>query len=129
VTIPWELLPWVAGAVAAALLMVLAVLGIVAATRWFERLTLPQPVRKHGRGIEAFVIAIFSLIAFYVPVSGLVLSIAAVLLGLRSLRTESREFAIAATSLGSIGLVLSALGFVISLAGGLGGLLIAPAPP
>lgn len=70
----------------------------------------PQAASGGGGGsaIAGFVLGVFSLLAWLLPIIGLPVSIAGLVFGIKGTRTESKVVAI-------IGIVLSVLGLVLSI--------------
>lgn len=73
-----------------------------------------QQKDRQGLAIASLVLGILDLIAWFFPICGLPIGIAGLVLGIMSIKSESRRLAIA-------GLIMSAIGLLLSIANGIGG--------
>jgi len=79
--------------------------------------------------IASLLLSIIGLVAWVYPVAGFVIAVSALILGARALRGSHHDWAVAGMTTGSVGIMLSVAGFIFSLAVGLYGIAVAPAPP
>lgn len=113
----------------AGLLYAAFIVAIPFAARYLAKSPRPLLPSRSGHGPEALVLGTSSLLAWYVPLAGIVIAATAAILGYLSLKTPGRELGIAGGVVALIGFLLSLAAFVFSLAFGLGGIVAAPAPP
>ena len=59
--------------------------------------------------IAALVVGILAIILYFVPVLGIILGLAAIIMGALSLKSSKKGFAIAGLSTGAVGLILSVI--------------------